>query len=103
MPPPARSVRLADPAALVLSSLAAGPKHGYAITKDVRELAGLRLRPGTLYGTIARLEEGGWIRRLESDGRRHPYEITDSGRGRLLVECAALQRLVGALVARAEA
>ncbi|MGH7610302.1 MAG: PadR family transcriptional regulator [Candidatus Dormibacteria bacterium] len=95
--------RLADPAALVLTSLAAGPKHGYAITKDVRDLAGVRLRPGTLYGTIARLEEGGWIRRLDADGRRHPYEITASGRQLLLAETEALRRLVGALVARAGA
>ena len=41
--------RYAGPATLILSSLAAGPKHGYALTKDIEVFAGVRLAPGTLY------------------------------------------------------
>ena len=36
----------AGPATLILSSLADGPKHGYALTKDVEEFAGCAARPG---------------------------------------------------------
>jgi DNA-binding PadR family transcriptional regulator len=43
--------------------------------------------PGTLYGAIARLEEAGLIVALPTEGRRHPYRLTDQGalalRGRL--------------------
>ena len=53
--------RFAEPAVLVLISLAAGPKHGYAITLDIDLVAGIHLGPGTLYGAIARLEERGLI------------------------------------------
>ena len=39
--------RWADPPLLVLASLAAEPKHGYAITQDVADTMGVRLSPGT--------------------------------------------------------
>ena len=68
--------RFAGPATLILSSLAQGPKHGYGITKDVEEFAGVRLQPGTLYGALSRLEHDGLIEALAGDGRRRPYGIT---------------------------
>ena len=37
--------RYAGPATLILSSLADGPKHGYALTKDVEGFSGVRLAP----------------------------------------------------------
>ena len=64
---------------LVLTSLATGPKHGYALIKDIEQFAGVTLGPGTLYGVLARLEESGLIRALAADERRHPYEITAAG------------------------
>jgi DNA-binding PadR family transcriptional regulator len=60
--------RYAGPATLILSSLADGPKHGYALTKDVEEFAGIRLAPGTLYEALARLEAQGLIEAIESAG-----------------------------------
>jgi DNA-binding PadR family transcriptional regulator len=71
--------RFAGPATLILSSLAEGPKHGYAITKDVEAFAGVRLQPGTLYGALSRLEDGGLIEALSGEGRRRPYGITPGG------------------------
>lgn len=68
-----------DPALLVLTSLADGPKHGYAITTDVEEFAGVRLGPGTLYGALARLESRGLIEPLPADDRRRPYRLTADG------------------------
>ena len=69
----------AGPATLILSSLAGGEKHGYALIKDIEEFAGVRLQPGTLYGAISRLEHQGLIEALPGDGRRRPYRLTSGG------------------------
>ena len=42
-----------DATALILTSLASGPKHGYALLKDIEAYAGVTLGPGTLYGAIS--------------------------------------------------
>ena len=71
--------RYAGPATLILSSLADGPKHGYALTKDIEQFADLRLAPGTLYEALSRLEGQGLIEGLESQDRRRPYQLTAAG------------------------
>jgi DNA-binding PadR family transcriptional regulator len=79
--------RFEEPAVLILTSLLEGPRHGYAIVRDVEHVAGVRLGPGTLYATLARLEARGLIEAVPSDDRRRPYRITGAGatvlRGRL--------------------
>src|ERR1019366_8630820 len=72
-----------DPPLLILTSLAAGPKHGHALSKDIEDFAGVALGPGALYGAITRLEERDLIEPLETDDRRRPYQITSSGRAAL--------------------
>jgi DNA-binding PadR family transcriptional regulator len=81
--------RYAGPATLILSSLADGPKHGYALTKDVESFAGVRLAPGTLYEALSRLEGQGLIEALESDDRRRPYRLTAGGAAALRVHLDA--------------
>jgi DNA-binding PadR family transcriptional regulator len=71
--------RYAGSATLILSSLAEGPKHGYALTKDIESFAGVRLAPGTLYEALRRLEQRGLIEALDQDERRRPYRLTGSG------------------------
>src|ERR1700683_881513 len=71
--------RYAGPATLILSSLAQGPKHGYALTKDIEEFAGIRLAPGTLYEALRRLERQHLIEAVPSDDRRKPYRLTTAG------------------------
>src|SRR3984885_5584216 len=71
--------RYAGPATLILSSLAEGPKHGYALTKDIERFADVRLAPGTLYEALSRLEGQGLIEALESEDRRRPYRLTAVG------------------------
>ena len=68
-----------DPPVLILTSLAAGPKHGHALAKDIEGFAGVALGPGALYGAITRLEERGLIEPLGTDDRRRPYRITGAG------------------------
>jgi DNA-binding PadR family transcriptional regulator len=73
--------RFSEPALLVLASLVAGPKHGYAIIQDVEAHTGERLGPGTLYGAISRLETFEFIKPLEQEARgRRPYRITPAGK-----------------------
>jgi DNA-binding PadR family transcriptional regulator len=71
--------RYAGPATLILSSLADGAKHGYALTKDIEQFAGVRLAPGTLYEALSRLEGQGLIEALASEDRRRPYQLTAAG------------------------
>ena len=58
--------RQSEPSFLILTSLASGQKHGYALAKDVEAFSGVALGPGTLYGAISRLEERGLIAFLEA-------------------------------------
>ena len=85
---------MSDPSLLVLASLADGDKHGYAMMEDIREFAGVRLGPGTLYGAITRLEERGWIRPVSTGGRRQPYGLTAAGKRHLETELATLDQIV---------
>jgi DNA-binding PadR family transcriptional regulator len=83
--------RSTDPGLLVLTSLAEGPKHGYAITLDVEEFSGVKLGPGTLYGALSRLESRGLIEALPADDRRRPYRLTADGSTALEQELQELQ------------
>jgi DNA-binding PadR family transcriptional regulator len=71
--------RYAGPATLILSSLADGAKHGYALTKDIETFAGIRLAPGTLYEALSRLESQGLIEAVPSEDRKRPYKLTPAG------------------------
>ena len=71
--------RYAGPATLILSSLADGDKHGYALTKDIETFAGIRLAPGTLYEALSRLESQGLIEAVPSEDRKRPYKLTPAG------------------------
>ena len=85
--------RFAEPALMILISLADGQKHGYAMTDDIEEIAGVRFGPGTLYGAITRLEGKGLIQRMDSDDRRNPYKLTGLGEKALRARLASLQAI----------
>jgi DNA-binding PadR family transcriptional regulator len=85
--------RYAGPATLILSSLAEGAKHGYALTKDIEGFAGVRLAPGTLYEALGRLEAQGLIEAVPSDDRRRPYRLTANGAAALRVHLQAQRRV----------
>jgi DNA-binding PadR family transcriptional regulator len=85
--------RFADPSLLILTSLADGPKHGYAIMADVAAFSGIRMEPGTLYGALARLERRGWVRPLAAAERRRPYEITAGGLEILAEQISTMQKV----------
>jgi len=85
--------RFADPSLLILTSLADGAKHGYAIMTDIAEFSGIRMEPGTLYGALARLERRGWVRPLAAADRRRPYEITAAGLEILAEQISTMQQV----------
>ena len=79
---------------LILTSLADGPEHGYAIMTDVAAFSGVRMEPGTLYGALARLERRGWVTPLASAERRRPYQITAVGQEVLAEQLRTMQQIV---------
>jgi DNA-binding PadR family transcriptional regulator len=83
--------RFSDPSLLILASLAAGSKHGYAMIEDIEHMAGVRLGPGTLYGALARLEARGLIESLAADDRRRPYRLTAVGAAALREQLVTLR------------
>jgi DNA-binding PadR family transcriptional regulator len=89
-----------DRSVLVLTSLAGGPKHGYALIKDVETFAGVKMGPGTLYGSLAKLESAGLVEPLPVEERRHPYRITAAGLEALRERLNDSQRLARVGLAR---
>ena len=90
----------------VLLALSAGDRHGYGIQKDVLEHTQdrVRLGPGTLYGTLQRLMEAGWVEEAgppgaDVDQRRRYYRMTRDGREALRLEVDRLGEVLD--VARA--
>jgi DNA-binding PadR family transcriptional regulator len=85
--------RAGDASVLILTSLADGAKHGYALIQDIKEFAGLQLGPGTLYGALDRLERMGFIEALPAEDRRQPYRITAAGVVALRAHLDSIERV----------
>ena len=85
-----------EPTFLVLSALADGPKHGYALISEAKDLSDgrVKLQPGTLYGVLDRLREDGLVEVSGEDvvdGRaRRYYRITENGAATLSREAERL-------------
>ena len=84
----------------ILLALADGPVHGYAIMQSVKKTANLEMGPGTIYGSIQRMEDAALVREVEApqldgngDRRRRYYDLTASGREALEVESGRVARL----------
>ncbi len=78
----------------ILLALSDGPLHGYAIMQRVERDSGIEMGPGTIYGTIQRLEDAGRVEEAESEGdRRRVFRITEQGRHALALEVERMERL----------
>ena len=69
--------------------------HGYNVTKRVRELTGgqIVISPGTMYGTLSKMEKDGLIEFVQEEDKRKLYQITELGREILDLEIRRIARL----------
>ena len=89
---------------LVLQTLASmGSLHGFGIARRIEQVSGdeILLNQGTIYASLVRLQQRGWIRAEwgTSDNNRKAkyYSITKNGRKQLAQDTAYWQRLSGAM------
>jgi DNA-binding PadR family transcriptional regulator len=82
--------RFTEPSLLILSSLAEGPKHGYAMMQDIEKSSGRPMGAGTLYAALVRLEEQGLVEPLAPIDRRRPYRLTAVGASTLAEQLRGL-------------
>ena len=88
---------------LILRTLALQPLHGWAISDRVQQISRdvLRIRQGSLYPALHRLERRGWIKARwgasENNRRAKFYELTKAGRQQLEREKDAWEKLTTAV------
>lgn len=88
---------------LVLRTLAAGPLHGYAIAKRIKDASGafLTVEEGSLYPALNRMLVKGWLSAewglSESNRKARFYTLTPLGRTQLEQEDAEFRRMVRAI------
>ena len=70
-------------------------RHGYSITQKVKQLTEgqLSISPGTMYGTLAKMEKDGLIAFVREEEKRKLYAITELGRQILELEIQRIERL----------
>ncbi len=89
--------------ALILKTLTWGPRHGYAITRWLRDTSGdaIQVEEGSLYPALYRLEREGWIAAewgVSETGRKARfYAITAKGRRQLKAETDHFAEFVAAV------
>jgi Predicted transcriptional regulators len=99
-------VRLNESAFLVLTALAAEPRHGYAVIDEVRRLSDgqVRLATGSLYAVLDRLRTAGLIEvdreEVVRSRLRRYYRVTGAGAARLATETERLRRRANAAAAQ---
>jgi transcriptional regulator len=88
---------------LILTSLEAGPSHGFGVSGVIRRYSkdALQVEQGSLYPALYRLEAEGWIRSewgiSENNRKAKFYELTATGRSQLRLETANWERMSSAI------
>ena len=69
--------------------------HGYGITQEVKILTGgaIVISPGTMYGSLSKMEKDGLIVFTREEEKRKLYQITELGGEILQMELARIERL----------
>ena len=102
---PESQLPLAPASFQILLALVDGERHGYSIMKEVtaRTDGAVRMGPGTLYGALKRLLEGGLVEESEQrsdaelgDDRRRYYRLTKFGLRVARLEARRLEAMVRA-------
>jgi PadR family transcriptional regulator, regulatory protein PadR len=103
--PPARTDVLQGTLDLmVLKTLESmGPLHGYGIARRIEQIseAVLKLNEGTVYTSLVRLQQRGWISAnwgtSENNRKAKYYAITRAGRRQLTAETQNWERIAGVI------
>jgi DNA-binding PadR family transcriptional regulator len=71
------------------------PQHGYGIGQQVKQMTGgeVTISPGTMYGTLSKMEKDGLITFLREEDKRKLYQISSLGREVLDIELRRIERL----------
>ena len=71
------------------------PNHGYGIVQMVEKMTdgAIKLTPGTMYGSLSKMEKDHVIRFIREDDKRKIYQITDLGLEVLQIELKRIERL----------
>ena len=71
------------------------PNHGYGVVQKVKEMTGgeVLLSPGTMYGSLSKMEKDGVISFVREEEKRKIYVITQLGREILELERKRIERL----------
>ena len=71
------------------------PNHGYGIVQRVEAMTNgeIRLAPGTMYGSLSKMEKDGLIAFVREQDKRKIYQITDLGKEVLSLEMKRIKRL----------
>lgn len=71
------------------------PNHGYGIVQAVEKMTdgAVRLAPGTMYGSLSKMEKDKVIRIVREEDKRKLYELTDLGSEVLRLELVRIERL----------
>lgn len=71
------------------------PQHGYGISQQVKQMTGgeLVISPGTMYGTLSKMEKDGLIAFYREEEKRKLYRITELGEEVLNLELHRIERL----------
>jgi DNA-binding PadR family transcriptional regulator len=97
---PAEMLPLTPVVFSILLALAGAEKHGYAIMKEsaLPEGGGVKMGPGTLYGSLDRMMQSGLVEETGStdDKRRRYYRLTRFGQQVLSAEAARMAELTSA-------
>ena len=97
---------LREPTYFILTALAAGPAHGYRILQTIEELSDgrVRMRAGTLYAALDRLERDGYIALVgtDSDGGPPRRSFTPDGGGPRAAEAEVDRLQANAAIGRAK-
>lgn len=69
--------------------------HGYNIGQQVKQMTGgeLSISPGTMYGSLSKMEKDGLISFLREEDKRKFYRITELGNEILELELRRIERL----------
>lgn len=87
-------VPMTETAFLILLCLRS-PNHGYGVVQSVEKLTdgAIKLTPGTMYGSLSKMEKDSVIRFVREEDKRKLYQITELGEELLRLELKRIERL----------